>query len=99
MDWTFDFAVQNSGGHEFCLFVFRGALILLVCCQGGLKNAVRQSGGLFSDPLKSPIHPQIYRLSPKMLHGTQGDSYDGWAYIPPVVKIGMSQMDAYLEKS
>ena len=55
------------------MFVFRGALILLVYFQGGLKNAVRQSGGLFSDPLKSPIHPQIYRLSPKMLHRTHGD--------------------------
>ena len=25
VDWTFGFAVQNSGGHQFCLFVFRGA--------------------------------------------------------------------------
>ena len=31
----------------FCRAKFRGALILLFCFQGGLKNAVRKSGGHF----------------------------------------------------
>ena len=47
VDWTFAFAVQNSGGHKFCFFVFRGALILLFCFQGGYKQCCKKIRGAF----------------------------------------------------
>ena len=42
-------------------------------------------------PLKSPIHSQIYRVSPKVLHGTQGAkevTYGHFRRLPPPIYIG-----------